>query len=419
MDTLRYDHIGAYGYSRGTTPNIDRLAADGSRFANAWTPRGLTWPSLASMMTSWYPWEHGVRLNGAYLSDAPATLAEVLGGRGYSCAAFLTNAAEQHWEGFSATPILEAPLDQKAADRAVDWLAHHDGRFFLWVHLTAPHDPWEKQKFNFGSYFYRGPFDGSGPSATRYMLEGGTAGDLAQAIALYDGEIAFSDQQIGRIVEALGPRRSSTLVVIGADHGEELGDHPPYLHHFASLYSGVMRVPWVLNQPGVIPTRVVEAPVDQLDVAPTLLGLLGVPVPTAFHGRDVRTLLEGGSLPEKLMLGEIEEKVQVVRSAQWTYVHNPGGYSVPLVSPRELAEARLTHLSGRNLLPLPREALYDRQQDPRELKNLVDSRPEEVGRWRQLAADLRRSSGWPNGSGTGVDPALKERLEALGYWTEP
>lgn len=122
-------------------------------------------------------------------------------------------------------------------------------------------------------------------------------------------------------------------------------------------------------------------------------------------------------MPEKVMEGELEEKVQIVRTHRWTYVNNPSGFAIPMVSPKELAEARLAHLSSKNIFPLPKEALFDRDQDPLELQNLSQSQPAELAKMRQLATELQRRAG--RGSASPVDPALKERLEALGYWMEP
>ena len=156
VDTLRADHLGAYGYTRNTTPEMDRLAKNGVRFTDAYTPRGLTWPALASLMTGLYPVQHGVRTNAMLMENRLTTLAEVLTGQGYKSGAILTNSFDQHWEGFSKViPIDRDPRDGVASDQAQAWLSTAQAPFFLWVHFVAPHDPWvtheETKTFKAGS----------------------------------------------------------------------------------------------------------------------------------------------------------------------------------------------------------------------------------------------------------------------------
>ena len=242
IDTLRADRVGAYGAATAATPVLDALAGRGVRFDEAQTAVPLTGPSHATILTGQYPPTHGVRGNVVFtLGDQYPTLATLVKRRGYRTAAFVgaypVAAAfgfNQGFDTFDEEFHETGPLDQGAerranevADAAGRWLsspAANDAPFFMWVHFYDPHAPYDP------------------PSPYRERFAGRP----------YDGEIAFTDAQIGRVLEALraSGRERDTVVMVLADHGEGLGDHGEATHAVLT-YQSTMRVPFVVAGPGV------------------------------------------------------------------------------------------------------------------------------------------------------------------------
>ncbi len=434
VDTLRADRLGCYGYSRDTSPELDRLAAEGTLFEAAYVQRGSTWPSLTSILTSQHPVTHGVRENGMPLGSGPATLAESLLGRGYSTHAVLTNSYQQAWRGFeSVVPVEEKPQDQVAADRAIDWLRTGAVEpFFLWIHMVAPHDPYAPPADHdrFGDPGYGGRVDGGSISTTRIMfgLDTPQPADLERLQSLYDGEVAFSDAMIARVLGALEERSflDHSLVVATSDHGEELLDHHDYFFHHASVYEGVLRVPLILWQPGVVPAGRREGTVVQsIDIAPTVLELLDVPVPTGFDGRSLAPLLRGETLAAEPAFSELKDQILTVRTAGHRYVFNPSGAQPSRVPGMQMELAGAAGLEHLNRVPIGIEELYDLSTDPREQTDLVAAHPVALDKLRGLIAGFQRDRGWTCGAEVdrqaleGIDPETRRRLEEMGYVIGP
>jgi len=434
VDTLRADRLGCYGYSRDTSPVLDRLAKEGTLFEEAYAQRGSTWPSLASIMTSLHPVTHGVRENGMMLSDAPDALAEMLAAKGYHCAAVVANSAQQNWEGFATVQdVQEVPQDRHVADAAVRWLqANTERPFFLWVHYVAPHDPYEPPaEFDrFTDEGYSGRVDGGLIATTQVILDHvvPTDEELEHLDALYDGEVAFSDAMLQPVLDTLeqGGVAEETLVVFTSDHGDELYDHHHYLFHHASVYEGVLRLPLVFWQPGAIPAgRRFDDLVQSIDIAPTLLELLEVPIPASYQGRSLVPRLRGEELPAQPAFAEIKDQMLVVRDARSKYVFNPLGMSPPRVPSSALDVARVPHLASRNVVPIGIEELYDVRKDRYETRDLTSTNPDELARMRELADGFRVQFGWKAGSEVDrrviqeVPEALRKRLEELGYVLGP
>jgi len=251
IDTLRADHLGCYGYPKIATPNLDRLASQGVLFENAVAQTPLTPPSHASMFTGTNPNVHQVRGTGGFVLDASKeTLAEILQQHGWQTAAFVgapvlkrTFGLNQGFETYDdrmpepdpAKTSLENPSLRAGTvvDRAVEWLDSHAGSkpFFLWVHVYDPH----------------APLNPPSPFRERY------------AGRLYDGEIAYVDQEIGRLFENVVKKSSpeQTVVVVMSDHGESLSEHGEYSHG-VFLYDATLRIPWIVIGPGLpsAPVRV-------------------------------------------------------------------------------------------------------------------------------------------------------------------
>jgi arylsulfatase A-like enzyme len=408
LDTTRRDHGSAYGYARKTTPTLERLAAEGVRFAHAYAPAPTTGPSHATLFTALYPITHRVVKNGRVLAPAHVTLAERLHERGWTTAgvvsSYVLDARFGFGQGFetwdddfelaSATTMLPSGngaevFDRKAdatTRRALRWLEEERDAsrpFFLFVHYMDPHEPWVAppeilRRFRTPDL----PLDG-----------------VSGLIARYDAEIAFTDQQLGELFEALerlGLARD-TIVAVTADHGEGLMDHGE-LNHGTQLYEEQLRVPLLLRFPRRLPAgRVIDGPVSLLDLAPTLLALMAVE-PAAgdpMQGRNLVPVLEGRepldpALPLFLFRPdntEIPGEQYAIRQGDWKLIRGPG----------EMRE------------------LFDLGADPREREDRSAAEAERVRELeRQLDRWLRahqRADAAPDL----VSPEDLERLRALGY----
>jgi arylsulfatase A-like enzyme len=418
VDTLRADHLSAYGYARQTSPAIDRLAEQGVLFQHAIVQRGGTWPSLTSIL-SLYPYTHGVRRNGDQLDASKKILAELLRERGYRTAAFLANMMSAPNRGFDHKPKLEKPRDRAATGASIEWLrAHADGPFFLWVHLMGPHDPYAPRK-EFRSRFdtgYRGRLGGDrktlvGIYRNRQRL---SPAELAHIVSLYDGDIAEVDQRIGSILATLDELglADSTLVVFASDHGEELYDHHYYFLHSESIYDSVLRVPLILRLPGRIPAGdVVAAPVESIDIAPTILELVGAPIPQAFEGKSLVDRI--GTRPTRPASGqedaaysELVPGVYSVRTQRWHYIYNA-------LKDDSLESRRPAHWKSRRVA-VELEELYDIIRDPAETTNLAADNPVTADSLRErLWSWIRR--GDRDYQPQDLQPEVQEELRALGY----
>lgn len=433
VDTLRADRLGCYGHDAAASPVTDGLAARGTLFEQAYAQRGSTWPSLASLLTGQHPVTHGVRSNGMrFAPGAGGThLAEALTAHGYTCGAVLTNALDQDWRGFAQEiGASQEPQDENAAREAVRWMgAFAKEPFFLWVHYVAPHDPYTPPAAfqRFGDPAYAGKMDGHPETTTPAMLLPGGAeeADLAQVRALYDGEVAWSDAQIQPLLDALAGRGllERTLVVVTSDHGEELYDHNRFFFHNASVYEPVLRIPLVLSQPGAIPAgERIDDLVQSIDLAPTILDLLGLEIPASFQGRSLVERIRGGRLADLPAVSELEDRVLVVRDDRYTWVSNPSRYAPPLVPQVMLDRSNTRDWAHRNVFVIAEEELYDRRKDPLEQWNLAPRPPRGVmDRMRAAAVAFQSATGWTAGTTVAaqarasIPPDQVRKLEALGY----
>ncbi len=427
IDTLRADRMGAYGNPRDTTPSFDALADQGSLFERVYAQRGSTWPSLASILSSQHPVSHGVRRNGQALEGDPATLAHALAASGRRCGAVLTNASELGWGGFhDLFPVMQEPRDVVAADRALAWLDQHgDQPFFLWVHFVAPHDPYQPDAAHRGFVdpSYDGPVDGSIVSTTRLLFEPGPASraDRDQLLALYDGEVAWTDAQLGRLMDRLEDRGllNNTLVVVSADHGEELLDRQNYAFHNASVYESTLRLPLAMSLPGAIPQGVRYPELAaSIDIAPTLLELLDVPAPASFQGRSLGPLLRGEPWPAQPVFTELEDQILSVRTPAWRYVDNPTGHQPPMVPAGHIQQAGLAVDAVDNQLHIAPRELYAVADDPLEQRNIATPDHPQLPAMGQLVRAFSATQGWRVGGAAPpqpLDPELRARLEAMGY----
>ena len=393
LDTTRADHIGCYGYEGARTPTLDRLAAEGIRFADAVSPVPLTLPSHSSIFTGLDPPNHGVRNNGEFrLAESKTSLAEVLQEQGYDTAAFVSafvlnrryglnqgfaryddtveDGAGTGQGGFSSERI-----GAKVTDAALRWLKTRNSTkpFFLWVHYFDAHNDYEPPS----------------PYAERFRDRP------------YDGEIAYADAQLSRLVEALDrpPGSDKTLMILLGDHGESLGEHEEK-EHSRTIYDATQHVPLILRCPGLIrgPYVVDDVVVSIVDVFPTVLEMLKIPYDGPSDGINL------------LKSREHTDRMVYIETLA-TYLDN--GWS-PLYGLRRHRDKYIF---------APRAEYYDLESDPHELNNLLDGglSGEATSAVSKLAVELAaRLKDSPSAeavaaSALSVDPESLSRLQALGY----
>ena len=372
LDTTRADHLGCYGAKNAATPTIDALAASGSRFEQALSPAPLTFPSHTTIFTGRIPRRHGVRDNALFrLKPDVPVLAESFKKAGYRTGAFVSAAVLDGSLGLSrGFDVYDDALGPAAhgeeaerrgdrtADAAIAWIAKAKAPFFVWVHLYDPHAPYAPPE----------------PYATKFKA------------APYDGEIAFLDAQVGRLLAAARARAPSLLVTLAGDHGESLGEHGEDTHGIF-LYQATQRVPLILAGPGIAAGRVVRETVGLVDVAPTIAEIAGVPPPA---GADGVSLFRASRRDVEM------ESFFPLFSYGWA----------PL---RAIVRGPL------KLIDAPRSELYDLSKDPAETKNMRLARRNEASELsRALYARIEGDAPVPDA----MDPALAEhaqRIASLGY----
>lgn len=380
IDTLRRDHLSAYGYERATTPRIDACAAEGALFLNAVSTSNWTLPAHMSLMTGLPPSLHRVEDDGSRLPASLRTLAEVLQESGYATAGVTSHVYLGEQFGFArGFDRYSTQWNKRAADvtdQAIAWLEETDDEpFFLFLHYFDPHwnfDPPEP----FDSRF--GPADahyGDIEYLKHHLDRANPLPDdvLDHVLRLYDGEIAYTDDQIGRLFDWLRERGlfDHTIVAIVSDHGEEFGEHGSF-GHGTHLHGEVTNVPLVLRYPRHVAAGEREQLATLSDVPLTLLRLAGLPVPDQFRLRGVD--LGAPPAPER-------ERLAIVESTRWgpnrfallDATHKlltTGSYS-PVFAVEENGQRVLRRLGPYALEP----GLYDVASDPAELRNLASSAP--------------------------------------------
>jgi arylsulfatase A-like enzyme len=421
VDTLRADRLDCYGSTRELTPAIDRLAKSGARFEACFSHAPWTLPSFASMFTALDPRQHGA--GGCYpdfrgLRDSVPTLPRVFRDAGYRTHAVVNvdflSPSFGVTRGFEDCDSVYAENNEekrgarKTTDAASRWIGdHRDESFFLLVHYFDPHAEYRppaefREKFaaevdrkNDGFVF-----------GTREQVSAVRLGrmpldheNVQRAEKLYDGEVAFTDHEIGRLLDELERLglRETTLVVFTADHGEEFLDHGSW-EHGHTLYDELLHVPLILSQPNRIPARVIASPVGHIDLARTLCAHCLVPPAPSFGGRDVAPLLKGEEITPAPLLAFGNfwgAPLASFRDAEFELIVRPAGKTTP-----------------------ERRELYRWRDDPRELRDLEASSPDVVHR---LGAELVRRDGELQRSGYGPGPRVdlseqeSQRLKGLGY----
>lgn len=383
LDTLRPDHLHCYGYGAIETPTLDRIAQHGVLFENGVTDTPLTPPSHASIFTGLNPPSHKVRDTGGFiLSPSTPTLASILQDRGWDTAAFISSAVLKKRFGFDqGFSVYDDQMPRQGhefledaerragdtVDRAVAWLEKRsDKPFLLWVHLYDPHTPYDP------------------PTPFREQYKGRP----------YDGEIAYADRELGRLMAAIERKSPAekTLVAVLSDHGESLGEHGEYSHG-VFLYDSTLRIAFLLSGPGVPSGQRVKPQARTIDLLPTLLELMGGPAAAGvegvsltpfFHGKDAATEISyAETLYPKINMGWAE--LRGIRTNQWKYIR------------------------------APKPELYDLSRDPAESHNVIAEHAPEVRKLEAQLAAASRTTGSEKVETTPMDARTLAQLKTLGY----
>ncbi len=408
VDTLRVDRVSAYGYRRPTTPHIDALLAKGVRFKQARVPEPLTAPAMASMVTSLFPHEHGTTRNGLRIRPGLASFARILERQGYETAAFVGNwtlkdqlsGLAEHFGSFHEVFTRKRWMfwfaEATAEDLTAETLAWIDGHldrsrhpFLAWVHYVEPHAPYRMQ---------------SELAPGLGIRDGGKA----SASDRYDTEVAFVDRSIGELLAGVEKTSRPTLIFFASDHGESLGEHD-YWGHGRHLYDATLHIPMGFSWDGEIEPRTVDEPASLLDLAPTVLGLVGLPVPSAFRGFDWSPVLAGRAEPPSDRVTHHQAHKGAVQGDGTGNARRKGLLAVGRIAGRQKEILRVR--SGRR-------RVFDLTRDAGERRDLADGAEAstELTDWlQQVRAGLTASDELP---APALDEESLEQLRALGYIDE-
>lgn len=429
IDTLRADRLGCYGYQRNTTPGLDRLAEEGIRFSRMIASSSWTLPSVMSMFTSLPPSLHGAVNRETRLRPGFTTLAEQLNSAGYQTAAFISNPVVHSKFGFGRgfdlyddfTILLTGAIDPltdsgaEARIRSVasspiisrlarNWLVKQripEEPFFLFLLYFDPHADYVPPS-PYNRMFdpaYTGTVDGKDFTRKKKIYR---ERDREHISALYDGEIRYTDEHISRFLQKMTDAglTEDTLIVVTSDHGEEFWEHGSTLHGH-SLYEELVRVPFIMFWPGGLPARpVLHQQVSHIDIMPTVLDAVNLPIPEQCLGNSLLPLLKNDSIRE-------------FRSE--TFLETEAG-KVDLKAVRTADRKLIWDLKHKN------RQIFDLQKDPGELYGRT---PDSIAGGQRLAAHLAR---WYQATQNAeerlpeheseplqVDGVLKRALKALGY----
>jgi arylsulfatase len=423
IDTLRADHLGAYGYRRPTSPRLDALAAQGVLFQEAYTYWPKTRGSFVAMLTGRLAAQSGYGKSHPLLVDFNPTLASVLKEAGYETAATVDNpnvaSSLGYARGFDRyretweEKALVTEMDRTRAITAdgVRFIsqASPERPFFLWLHYVNPHAPYEPPA-PWDTAFLddraaRGPVlapvDGLHGGVPRPWARPGKT--LGYYVAQYDGEIAAVDAEVGQVLDALSRSAVSgrTLVVVTSDHGESLGEHGYYFDHGEDLFDPSMRVPLIVAGPGARAGHRSDVLATTLDLVPTVLDALKVSYPPDLAGESLLPALRGEARPGRTRLhGQNDRNLLGAWDRRYKIVATPSD-----------AGARF--------------ALYDREKDPGETRDAGPASPERMRALRRelelfreridgILARTRRLLEGTSGEER-LSPDACEKLKAMGY----
>ena len=393
LDTTRSDHIGCYGYPSINTPNIDYVANEGILFQNATSQSPLTLPSHSSIFTGIYPPFHGVKDNGGfYLEEDKVTLAEILQTKGWVTGAFvgafvldsrwgLDQGFDYYYDNFDFAKYKRIGLDsvQREGGEVIkaffEWFDKNSNeRFFSWIHFYDPHTPYKPPE-PFKSQYENQPF-GS-----------------------YDGEIAYVDFLIGKVLDSLREKRllDKTIIVIVGDHGESLGEHHESTHGFF-IYDATVSVPMIIRLPSAsLKGKTIASQVQNVDLMPTLCEILDLPISENVQGESLLPLITGRKM-----------KKERLAYSETYYPRYHYGWS----------DLKSLRTSKYKYILAPRPELYDLDLDPREQENIYEqNRPlaEKFAQELKALEEKMAQEGIEDKGPQKLDDEAREKLMALGY----
>jgi len=401
LDTTRADRMGFLGSRRGLTPNLDALARQSAVFLRAYSQVPLTTPSHATILTGTYPQFNHVSDLGSPLEKDLPYLPEILRRHGYHTAAFVGSQVldpksasapgfDRGFDTYDAPFHARRPGDDRyhsierrgmeVVAQALGWLNRHpDGPFFLWLHFYDPHDP----------------YDPPPPFKTRY------------ASSPYDGEIAYVDSAVGRLLAALRTRGlyQDALLVVVADHGEAFGEHGE-LSHGLLLYDDTVHVPLLIKLPGERAHHLaVESRVGLVDIAPTLLEELGISPPPVMQGASLLESMKRVASQAITARSRPASGADRSEYAETGYPHRAFGWS----SLRSWRAGKYLYIDA------PERELYDQSTDPGDLHNLAAGAPAVADAMAAQLEAFRRKTSRAGGAQTVLTPQQAAQLQALGY----
>jgi arylsulfatase A-like enzyme len=398
IDALRRDHVGAYGYARGTSPSIDAFAREAVLYVDAYSTTAWTKPAVASLLTGLNPPRHGVQDRRHYLPESLPVLSEYLKALGYSTTAVVTNPhASSEWgfgrgfDRFDERRNWQRASAEEVNDAVFRSLGRDRGPFFYYIHTIEPHGP-SGPKPPYGILFGGRPMGdglpGVQPGAQPVVVE--------NAIALYDGAIRSNDREFGLLLHELKRKRlyDDTLIILVADHGEEHLDHGKG-GHGQQLFNEVAQIPMIVKFPkGRFAGTIASARASLLDIVPTVLSVAGMDQPLGLEGIDLADLPDGGAspTPDRRLFLDLNQ------------VRLDG----ELVVARAVVEGHVKYMD--DLVPEPKKMLFDLERDPGETNNLIQQDPVLAERLAALLKDYQVMA-----SVEAIPKDLREPLRALGY----
>ncbi|HSE42520.1 MAG TPA: sulfatase-like hydrolase/transferase [Acidobacteriota bacterium] len=385
IDTLRADHLPAYGYSGVKAPYLDRISSESMKFVNAFAHAPLTLPSHTSILTGRLPISHGVRDNAGYhLDNSETTLAEILKSEGYTTGAFVSSfildsvfnlqqGFDFYFDNFDTAEF--QGMDPRAIERRADeteaaveqWLDQNSkNKFFAWVHFYDPHDPYNPPE----------------PYKSEYQSKP------------YDGEIAYTDSVLGKLIAKLESNRlmDRTILIITGDHGEGLGEHREP-HHGLFIYNSTIHVPLLIRLPDA-KGKTIDDLIRHIDLAPTVLDFLGFQVPGNMQGASLIPLINGEEKKERL------------------------AYSESLYASLHYGWASLEGITSKKYkyIQAPRPELFDLNTDFSESTNIATKNgPLARAMNSELQEIITKYTNKNVNAEKAIDPDVEEKLRSLGY----
>jgi len=411
IDALRADHLSCYGYHRNTSPNIDRLAREGTIFKNCLSQATSTGPSHTSIYLAQYVWRHKVDTFKKRLCRSPATLAEILKDRNYTTAAFvgrgILSAKYELNRGFEiyddGSPGRGWCYEISSyINKLLSWLESvRNRKFFLFIHTYDVHAPYNPPLPYFDLYT-KGHCEGThlrmskGIMPLKLNASKLTSGEINYIMAVYDGGINYVDDQLGKIFEKLNQLGiyENTIIIITADHGEAFREHGK-LEHNSKPYIEEIHVPLIMRGPKIPRNRIYENFVQHIDIVPTIFEILNIPQRGEMQGRSILPLMNNCEIEEDFKTYSFGRRARnrfsmSLRTKKWTYIMNPGGL----------------------------DELYNRINDPKEQNNIIEKRPLIAQKLKKELEDFiaLTSKGKPQvAEKVHIDEELKEQLKSLGY----